>query len=265
MAKTKKQRQAVPRGGKNDNKKKNHKESTTKDDPTDWIASLVKQSASGNDTNILSKEGRKQKREAKKARRLQQKEEKLQQRKGNPVKHDPATTTTKMSSQRLVLELSKRRLYLLSRIVQDARQGVYDHLKNLSGNNDDGDVRPKRPRPYNASAAAKTMAAALKKRKRKWSEESVQPRPSDYSGMGYARDTLYIELEDPSYFPKLEEEFQEHIPGFFGKQRTKAVKRQTDGNMLWRQLANNKHNMSKKLKSMSPDERVQAMIDSGMI
>ena len=85
------------------------------------------------------------------------------------------------------------------------------------------------------------------------------------SGIGLARESLYISFLDPSYFPKLEEEFREHIPGFFGKQRSKAMKRQLDGNMLWRQLAEKKLPMGKKLKGMTPDERVQAMIDSGMI
>ena len=73
---------------------------------------------------------------------------------------------------------------------------------------------------------------------------------------------MFIEFIDPSYYAKLEEEFQEHIPGFFGKQRTKAMKRQTDGNMLWRRLANEKKKMSKKSIGMSADERVKAMIDS---
>jgi len=76
--------------------------------------------------------------------------------------------------------------------------------------------------------------------------------------------SMYIEFLDPSYYPKLEEEFREHIPGFFGKQRTKAMKRQTDGNMLWRRLADDKKKNSnnKKFKNMSTDERVLAMIDS---
>jgi hypothetical protein len=108
----------------------------------------------------------------------------------------------------------------------------------------------------------------LKKRKTKgWNEISIQPLPSDYSGIGLARKSLYLPFLDPSYEPKLEEEFKEHIPGFFGKQRSKAMKKQVDGNMLWRQLAEKKlpMAMAKKLKDMTPDQRVQAMIDSGMI
>ena len=87
-------------------------------------------------------------------------------------------------------------------------------------------------------------------------------------------------FEKNSFVPKLEEEFAEHVPGFFGKQRTKAMKKQLDGNMLWRCLADkgkgkkghgtSKHNLNikvdgKKLSDMSPDERVEAMIKLDMI
>jgi hypothetical protein len=101
-------------------------------------------------------------------------------------------------------------------------------------------------------------------------ELNIQPRPSDYSGIGLARKSLFIPFQDPSHIPKLEQEFKEHIPGFFGRQRTKAMKKQLDGNMLWRQLASQKADgskgvLSKKFANLSPDARVQAMIDAGLI
>lgn len=104
-----------------------------------------------------------------------------------------------------------------------------------------------------------------------------KPRKKDYGGLGLARESLLIDLRDISFIPKLEEEFAEHIAGFFGKQRTKAMKKQLDGNMLWRSLADKskgkkggKHNLNvkvdgKKLSDMSPDERVEAMIKLDMI
>lgn len=112
-----------------------------------------------------------------------------------------------------------------------------------------------------------------KKRQREM-EQTIQPRPCDYGGIGLARDSLWIPLDDPSCTPRLEEEFAEHIPGFFGKQRTKAMKKQLDGNMLWRKLRENKNGTSsvlqqkingKKLSDMNPDERVEAMIKAGLI
>ncbi|KAG7353505.1 hypothetical protein IV203_002860 [Nitzschia inconspicua] len=214
----------------------------------DWLTSLVQQSAAESGTQLLSKEDRKRKREAKKARREQQKQQQTNGRKR--PRDDEKKLADDMS--KFPSDVSKRRLRIIASAIDKVRQELY-------GN---GEVRP---RLYDTKIAAKTVAATTKKRRRQWSEESIQPRPSDYSGIGLARDSLYIEFIDPSCLAKLEEEFQEHIPGFFGKQRTKAMKRQSDGSMLWRQLADNRQHMSKKLKGMNPDQRVQAMIDAGMI
>ena len=63
---------------------------------------------------------------------------------------------------------------------------------------------------------------------------NLQPRRSDYGGLGIAKPSIWISLEEPCWKPRLEDEFSEHIPGFFGKQRTKAMKKQLDGDMLWR-------------------------------
>jgi hypothetical protein len=47
------------------------------------------------------------------------------------------------------------------------------------------------------------------------------------------------------------------------------MKKQLDGNMLWRQLAEKRTTEDrvggKKLSTMSPDERVEAMLKAGMI
>ena len=131
--------------------------------------------------------------------------------------------------------------------------------------------------------------------KQQLTNTNIQPRKNDYGGMGLARPSLLISLRDDSFIPKFEEEFREHIPGFFGKQRTKAMKKQLDGNMLWRRMLKDKNEKSssssssegngqkknkksqpkhqqqnikydgKKLSDMTPDERVEAMIKLGMI
>jgi hypothetical protein len=80
---------------------------------------------------------------------------------------------------------------------------------------------------------------------------------------------MFLLLNDPSFIPKFEEEFAEHIPGFFGKQRTKAMKKQMNSKMLWKKLSDKKTQQTKingkKLSDMSPDERVEAMIQAGML
>ena len=130
----------------------------------------------------------------------------------------------------------------------------------------------RRSKPYDAAAAA---MAFPKKRKRAALTHVLQPRRCDYGGIGLARESLYIDLHDPSCQPRLEQEFREHVPGFFGKkQRTKSMKKQVDGQMLWRQLLQQKQEeqmknttgkKKKKSKSVSADERVESMLKSGEI
>lgn len=205
----------------------------------DWIVSLAKQSAASatsETTNVptLSKEERKQKRATKKARKQQQLEERKHPRHEEVV---PRKQSAKVDN-------SKRHLKQLAKLLLSIREG-HESCRV-----------PFLPKDQPS-----------KKRKRPINEENVQPRPSDYSGIGLARESLFLSFLDPSHIPKLEEEFHEHIPGFFGKQRTKAMKRQLDGDMLWRKMAEQreKGGVPKKFKHLSPDDRVQAMIDAGMI
>jgi hypothetical protein len=197
----------------------------------DWISSLAKEATSSESTVILPKEERKRKRAAKKEKRQQELDMK------RPL---PKPQIVQPSQEKVQAALTRRRIRQLTAVCEAIR----NNCKN----------------DYLAFEAP-----PFKKRKTKgWNEDTIQPQSSDYSGMGLARKSLYNSFKDPSFFPILEEEFKEHIPGFFGKQRTKAMKRQLDGNMLWRQLADKK-NLKKKFKDMAPDQRVEAMLNSGMI
>ena len=224
---------------RNNQKKKNHSRSSGMDD---WISSLAKQatqnsSSANGGVQIKSKEERKQKRAAKKAKR-------------NAAKHQQHTMKQQQKQQRQVtqsiaeakqqVERNRRRLKSLSSIFHELRSSQ-QHRE-----------------PYIPVDSQK------RKKKKTWNEHTIQPRPQDYSGIGLARESLWVSFLDPSFEPKLVEEFSQHIPGFYGKQRTKAMKRQLDSNMLWRQLEN-KNKLSKKLQSMTPDQRVEAMIDAGML
>jgi hypothetical protein len=235
----------------------------------DWIASLAKNSVTeqGGGVTILSKEDRKRKRELKKNKRLEAQQQKQLQRNNHPSTETTNSNNTKRKATKneandrsvrsdLLLRVSKPRLRRLSKTLESIRRVTYEGKKS-------------RPVPYydlppkhgNAKACRTSHGCnkAPKKRKR-WAADTIQPRHSDYSGIGLARNSMFLEFVDPSYFPLLEQEFQEHIPGFFGKQRTKAMKKQTDGNMLWRRMANEKQ--SKKFKGMTADERVKAMLES---
>ena len=208
-----------------------------------WISSLAKEATSSEPSAvvILSKEERKRKRAAKKAKRQQQLDLKKPPPSSSSSVNNKKNQPSPQEMKRQALSSSKRRLKQLTTVLEEIRKNYQK------------DYRPFQVPPF-------------KKRKTKgWNEETIQPRPSDYSGIGLARESLYMSFKDPSFFPTLEEEFSEHIPGFYGKQRTKAMKRQLDGNMLWRQLADKKVKLGKKFKGMTPDQRVEAMIESGMI
>lgn len=222
----------------------------------DWVAALARKEAVGSS----SKNERIEKRLSKKRRREERKlhahpAKKIQQKDvDRAVSLPPLRQPTKTafperfaSSQQLMLDSLAQKVKL--------RVSVSRTTKSWQ-------------KPYSAVFKSK------KKRKR---DDSIQPRNSDYGGIGLARPSMYIAFDDPSWQPKLEEEFAEHIPGFFGKQRTKAMKKQLDGNMLWRQLRASKKAVKtpsskrerkingKKLSELSPDERVEAMIQAGMI
>jgi hypothetical protein len=213
------------------------------DSMVDWISSLAKSSAS--DAVVPTKQERQQKRVAKKARRDAKRPEPEEE-----DEEDIRVPKRESKPKKSQLEISKKRLEFLTTTLRSISRAIAAHKQ--------------RPVPFTGKNQP------LKRKKGTWDETSIQPRRSDYCGIGLARDSLFVSFADPSFFPKLEEEFVEHIPGFFGKQRTKAMKKQLDGNMLWRQMAQ-KGKMEtikvhgKKLSDMTPDDRVQAMIDAGML
>ncbi|CAJ1954536.1 unnamed protein product [Cylindrotheca closterium] len=210
----------------------------------DWISSLAKEATSSESTKVMSKEDRIRKRAAKKAKRQEAQELKQQSQSSNSMANSKPAAAP-VSQQKIQAAFTKRRMRQLVTILETVRNNYNQRSKK--------DL----PRPFEAPA--------FKKRKTKgWSKDTIQPRTSDYAGIGLARDSLFISFKEPSFFPSLEEEFKEHIPGFFGKQRTKAMKRQLDKDMLWKKMAD-KDKMNKKFKNMTPDQRVEAMLEAGML
>ncbi len=260
----------------------------------DWLAALAKESSSSNfdksNTKVLSKQERIEKRNAKKRRR--------EERKGvttsdNHVKTKMRTSNGDSNSGPTEEEIEEMRIrshfYMqdLSEEIKSTVKRINEELMNdyVSQNTSDSfSYKKKKQRyaiPYTAPEK-KIMGKATAGQQ--LTHEIIQPRKNDYGGLGLARPSLLLNLRDVSFVPKLEEEFAEHVPGFFGKQRTKAMKRQLDGDMLWRRLQKEKkgggkggngnkgkkHDMNvkvdgKKLSDMTPDERVEAMIKLGMI
>lgn len=218
------------------------KKNPKKDEMKDWIASLA--SAVSQDA-LPSKSERKRKREAKKRRR------------GERVpSSSPPLTLQSPSVAGDVPKPSER-----SRTKKRLRQLAEMLAATVSRESSEAEEVHRRPRVYRGDRLTEHF------RKRQWDLDHIQPRACDYGGIGLARPSLYLSNDDPSFLAKLEEEFLEHIPGFFGKQRTKAMKKQLNGNMLWRKLADKKVSKinGQKLDKMTPDERVEAMIKAGMV
>jgi hypothetical protein len=233
---------------------------------SDWITALAKKAASTDASSskpVSSKAERIERRAAKKRRRQERKQQKTavestrKTGEDNDVRRDKPDAPARQSS-------SSTHRTAMNRRSQQCMKELESTLHGCISTKDEPDIlhRQAYQPPESAKKGKATSGNVL-------SEDRIQPRPRDYGGLGLARPSMLIPLRDPSFVPKLEEEFAEHVPGFFGKQRTKAMKRQLDGNMLWRQLsekrAADQKIGGKKLSEMSPDERVEAMIKAGMI
>jgi hypothetical protein len=133
--------------------------------------------------------------------------------------------------------LSERALMRLSAILEssithitseDAAAVPHRRLHPSSIREDDA-----RPMIVNGLPAEPSGKATRRSTIRHDSRE-MQPRKRDYNGQGLARPSIYVPFDDPGFGPKVMMEFEEHVPGFFGKAKKRAAKRQADKDMLWR-------------------------------
>ena len=246
---------------KTPNKAYYKKNSKPKAKEIDWISALAKEASTASQattTKILTKPERIEKRNVKKRRR----EERLGISASD--NDNPKPIEKRQASPE---ELRMKAEYYLDKISQEV-QGQVSRIQEGKSHKERRIAKPYIPIQEKGKA---TTGQQL-------SDEIIQPRKSDYGGLGLARPSLLLSLRDVSFIPKLEEEFAEHVVGFFGKQRTKAMKKQLDGDMLWRRLQKQKdgkkggkeQNLNikvdgKKLSDMSVDERVEAMIKLDMI
>lgn len=234
-------------GGQDTSAGLSHRRNESKNAAADWIDALAKEAASVENI-VASKAERVERRLAKKQRREERKPASQQRAPSQTSANEGNKHVNNKSNDGLKTELiSQTRLLILAdrfRTFRERRSTtrLQGTLKRLS---------------------------KQKPSKAKWNETGIQPRRNDYGGIGLARPSLFLPLNDPSFIPKIEEEFTEHIPGFFGKQRTKAMKKQLNGQMLWRKLAEKRIDNPKlngrKLACLSPDERVEALLKAGVI
>ena len=216
-----------------DNKRQKKKEGDV-----DWITALAKQVTSDtNNSTIKSKAERIEKRNAKRKRREQSKGYILNESRKSKQQHQRqqelvSKNDNKNGHPKQTEEECMLKLHQLSNEIDMA-------IQLSSDSNHNSNTGKKRIIPFSTvnieTKKGKAVAGMTIQ-----NSSQIQPRSRDYNGLGLARPSIFLSLRDDSFIPKLEEEFAEHIDGFFGKQRTKAMKKQLDGNMLWRQLLRKK-------------------------
>jgi hypothetical protein len=201
-----------------------------------WIASL---SSSG---DILAKRAAVQSAEAKRQQRLakkRQREDKFKRCTGGDVERRTGVNNRVKTTS----SASKQETNNFDEATKNNVQEVEDYAKQLTAlsllikNTSKLDPKQKHREMY---SPGKPPAASVSKRKL-----NLEPRKSDYGGIGLARPSLWIALDEQGWRSKLNQNFIEHIPGFFGKHRTNAMKKQLDSDMLWKQLLIKKQSMER--------------------
>lgn len=212
-----------------------------------------------NNNNFLTKAQRIERRDLKRSQREERKrsaEEARQQhiaRKRQKTKHVPEIVRAKSSteggngttpkSRGVITSTTKQALSRLSASLKSTLSSHHVHQKtNLSflptirqkkdKNKSSPSTSSSPPNIINGLPAELSGKATKRSTLRPDSKE-LQPRIRDYNGQGLVRPSLYLPFNDPSFVPKLEMEFHEHVPGFFGKAKKKASKKDEDM-MLWK-------------------------------
>ena len=212
-----------------------------------------------NSNNFLTKAERIERRDQKRSQREERKrlaEEARQQRiarKRQKTKHGSEIVPAKSSpgggngvtpkSRGVITSTTKQAISRLSASLEYTLSSHHVHQKmNLSllptirQKKDKNKSSPSTsPSPSNIinGLPAELSGKATKRSTLRPDSKELQPRTRDYNGQGLVRPSLFLPFNDPSFVPKLELEFHEHVPGFFGKAKKKASKKDEDM-MLWK-------------------------------
>lgn len=207
---------------------------------TDFVTALAQSAAAGVSESLPSKAERIAKRQAKRKRKQEEQQlQKHQKKRKEETKQHSATPRRSKHQERLLQQWRSDLATLVERHAHDLRRA-----KIL-------ETSDRKPKNYPHTVHHKKM------------KPSLEPRKSDYGGLGLARPTLYLPFSDPSWLPRLEQAFAEHVPGWSGRPpMMQAMKKQRDANLLWRRLQREKVS-GKGRGRLTPDERVEEMLQSG--
>lgn len=156
---------------------------------------------------------------------------------------------------------SARFVGAVNELLQNISKSLEDTNDGDSDGEGDGDTAAN---VLDASESEKKRA----KKKRKLTEDAdyLQPRPCDYNGQGTARPSIFLDFDAPDFAPRFEKQFAEHVDGFFGKVKTKSMKKQKK-----KEEADSTESAAYLMKSkfvkgnMSADEKVEELIRRGLL
>jgi len=148
-----------------------------------------------------------------------------------PKSRGVITSTTKQAISRLSASLE----YTLSshHVHQKTSISLLPTIRQKKDKNKSSPSTSPSPSNIINGLPAELSGKATKRSTLRPDSKELQPRTRDYNGQGLVRPSLYLPFNDPSFVPKLELEFHEHVPGFFGKAKKKASKKDEDM-MLWK-------------------------------
>ncbi|EJK55869.1 hypothetical protein THAOC_24341, partial [Thalassiosira oceanica] len=223
---------------------------------SDWLLSLASKAVAADVGNsgtsprhpTLSKAERIERRRRKKSEREQRRTQTLLKKRNvtRGVDADQATDNTESTEEPRsrkkhegISRASKRTLRELATRLSEAHSSSEQATRNKTKKRkarDQGDdcVTLKN------GISAEPKGKATKQSTLRHDSKELQPRARDYNGQGLARPSIFLQLNDPSFLPKVELEFGEHIEGFFGRTKTRSSKKQETKGMLWKRCLDEK-------------------------
>ena len=216
---------------------------------SDWLLSLASKAVAtdgGNSSKssshchpTLSKAERIERRRRKNAEREQRRKQAIEKKRSTRRNADQATDNTESTKE----PRSRKKNEGISRASKRTLQELATRLSEAHSSSEQAPRKTKKRKARDQGddcvtlkngISAEPKGKATKQSTLRHDSKELQPRARDYNGQGLARPSIFLQLNDPSFLPKLELEFGEHIEGFFGRAKTKSAKKQEARGMLWK-------------------------------
>jgi hypothetical protein len=166
-----------------------------------WIASIASQSVASDGHRIPSKLERIEKRKSKKRKWEDRKN--IGHHPRSSTAHAIAPTPNHALYKKISTNVHQKRLSQLAVAIEKSLSRMH---KSSAQNDTNTTGRKSNPKLYmDPESQVKGKAVS----RQQLTEENIQPIKSGYGGLGLARPSMLLLLRDPSFIPKIEEEFYE--------------------------------------------------------